>query len=345
MTDSGVLLDELRRQSRVRLETAWHDIFEKYGRDLEDISDVIDLDTGEIIEDHGHLRMMKRQDMGSEADIWALEENPDGTDEELQLRDPNPWVEPADGNESDCSFDEILATASIKRSISDPIRLPSKADVVKLFGERGPSLFKLFEAQSIKSSPLPSYNDQCVTYGFSDPSSPLVVPVYRNPRGNIPLSPPTSSHRDLAGLQSRSLPVSALTVPTAPESKPKEDAIWLPKPPNCPCTPSTITRRSPKRKSSNSSPRKSDIPRPVSIQLTPTKRPILRLRGISSIKKRPKSIEKRRHSGLLTFIESEKVPVSSLFTEEDRPFKKSKSKALAEPRASSVFIIPWKVNL
>lgn len=58
---------ERRRQAAIkRLESAWEHIYEKYGRDVDgEEGDIIDLETGRLVVDNGHLRGMKRK-----AGVW-----------------------------------------------------------------------------------------------------------------------------------------------------------------------------------------------------------------------------------------------------------------------------------
>ena len=59
-----------------KLKNAWEHIFEKYGRNFDDEADEIDLNTGEIVVDRGHLRGMKGRPLGS-----GMEGYEDGDDE------------------------------------------------------------------------------------------------------------------------------------------------------------------------------------------------------------------------------------------------------------------------
>ncbi|KAK9722171.1 hypothetical protein K7432_002889 [Basidiobolus ranarum] len=57
-------LDALRYFNRCRLKSAFDSIFQKYGRDFEE-SDVVDISTGEVIEDKGFLKKTPQRKLGS----------------------------------------------------------------------------------------------------------------------------------------------------------------------------------------------------------------------------------------------------------------------------------------
>ncbi|KAJ8100294.1 hypothetical protein POJ06DRAFT_252284 [Lipomyces tetrasporus] len=57
-----------RHKASLRLRSAWDDICRRYGRDFGDETDVVDIITGEIVEDHGHLSGLAVG--GSTGDIW-----------------------------------------------------------------------------------------------------------------------------------------------------------------------------------------------------------------------------------------------------------------------------------
>ena len=76
--------DAARKDVRVRLRTKLEAIFDKYGKDFSGIGDEIDLKTGEIVVDNGHLLGMKHEmDIETTArvsDPWA--QNSDDEDGE-----------------------------------------------------------------------------------------------------------------------------------------------------------------------------------------------------------------------------------------------------------------------
>ncbi|KAK9365091.1 hypothetical protein V1509DRAFT_634157 [Lipomyces kononenkoae] len=56
-----------RQKASGRLKAAWDDICRRYGRDFGNETDVVDIMTGEIIEDHGHLSKMGG---AGPTDVW-----------------------------------------------------------------------------------------------------------------------------------------------------------------------------------------------------------------------------------------------------------------------------------
>ncbi|EPX73974.1 CENP-A chaperone Scm3 [Schizosaccharomyces octosporus yFS286] len=62
-------LFESRRASQKRYETFLASLFEKYGRDTSDIADEIDLSTGKIVVNRGHLLGLKNKN-----DVWTPED-------------------------------------------------------------------------------------------------------------------------------------------------------------------------------------------------------------------------------------------------------------------------------
>ncbi|KAF9998758.1 hypothetical protein BGZ80_005159 [Entomortierella chlamydospora] len=66
-TESDFNLAKLRQESLDRLSQAWHEIFERYGKDISELppDDEIDLATGELIVDNGILRSRSRTIFGT----------------------------------------------------------------------------------------------------------------------------------------------------------------------------------------------------------------------------------------------------------------------------------------
>lgn len=61
-----------RAESQIRLKAAWEGIFAKYERDTSDFADEIDLETGEIVVDKGHLRgLCGKEVVELEEDLWS----------------------------------------------------------------------------------------------------------------------------------------------------------------------------------------------------------------------------------------------------------------------------------
>lgn len=54
-------LHQRRARNDLRLKSAFESIFDKYGKDFTGIGDEVDIDTGEIVVNHGHLSMMRHE--------------------------------------------------------------------------------------------------------------------------------------------------------------------------------------------------------------------------------------------------------------------------------------------
>lgn len=61
-------LQEARAQNDLRLKSIFEHIFEKYGKDFTDVGDEIDLQTGKIVVNNGHLQRMSGEDDTGETD-------------------------------------------------------------------------------------------------------------------------------------------------------------------------------------------------------------------------------------------------------------------------------------
>ncbi|KAL9602151.1 MAG: hypothetical protein Q9219_002015 [cf. Caloplaca sp. 3 TL-2023] len=71
--DSDITLHERRVQNHKKLKSVFESIFEKYSKDFSDVGDVIDLETGEIVVDNGHIvGMTDEKDPGNENE-WSDE--------------------------------------------------------------------------------------------------------------------------------------------------------------------------------------------------------------------------------------------------------------------------------
>ncbi|CCJ28194.1 unnamed protein product [Pneumocystis jirovecii] len=131
-------IDLKRLESRTRYESTLEEIFERYGRDMTEESDEVDLRTGEVIVDRGHLNSLRVS--------WFVGE------ETLNFNDDN--------HENDF-FENILSLISTNRRNTQmsnkdvikkrfPKKFPSKEQIFQQFGSLGPSIIKLIESQKRK---------------------------------------------------------------------------------------------------------------------------------------------------------------------------------------------------
>jgi len=63
-------LDSARHRNGLKLRGTFEAIFNKYGRDFEGVADEIDVTTGEVVVDNGHIRGMRH-----ERDVVARKSN------------------------------------------------------------------------------------------------------------------------------------------------------------------------------------------------------------------------------------------------------------------------------
>ncbi|EGC44706.1 conserved hypothetical protein [Histoplasma capsulatum var. duboisii H88] len=79
---SEIDVSAARQANDLRLKSRFEDIFEKYGKDFSSVGDEIDLATGNIVIDNGHIeRMRNEQDLGSWP--WRYDSDPLGEPEFL----------------------------------------------------------------------------------------------------------------------------------------------------------------------------------------------------------------------------------------------------------------------
>jgi len=66
-------LERDRRENDLRLKSAFETIFAKYSKDFTNTGDEIDLETGEIIVDNGHIHSMRDEtDVGEQGDAGRM---------------------------------------------------------------------------------------------------------------------------------------------------------------------------------------------------------------------------------------------------------------------------------
>lgn len=87
---SDVDLHEARARNNMRLKSIFEGIFEKYGRDFTDVGDEIDLQTGDIMINNGHIHTLDGEDNAGAIGDWLsdpdsqapMNESLDGVEEE-----------------------------------------------------------------------------------------------------------------------------------------------------------------------------------------------------------------------------------------------------------------------
>ncbi|KAK3953520.1 hypothetical protein QBC32DRAFT_234498 [Pseudoneurospora amorphoporcata] len=82
LRDPGYQLEKARSYAAFKLKSAFENIFEKYGKDFDGIGDEIDLRTGEIVVDNGHIKSLRTDTIGLENDDDDESGSESGNEEE-----------------------------------------------------------------------------------------------------------------------------------------------------------------------------------------------------------------------------------------------------------------------
>ncbi|KAF7522687.1 hypothetical protein G7054_g12043 [Neopestalotiopsis clavispora] len=85
-------LEKKRAKSAFKLKSRFEDIFEKYGKDFDGVGDEIDLRTGEVIVNNGHLQSLEDEDQNKSEDEEEDDDEAIGAQRkgETKRRDENP---------------------------------------------------------------------------------------------------------------------------------------------------------------------------------------------------------------------------------------------------------------
>lgn len=87
-------LQTARAQNDLRLKSIFEGIFTKYGKDFTEVGDEIDLETGKIVVDNGHLMAMREEnDTGNKA-AWLSDDSEDDAQPNADLDEPTTPREP-----------------------------------------------------------------------------------------------------------------------------------------------------------------------------------------------------------------------------------------------------------
>ena len=111
-----------RLASRSKLRSTWEDLIAKYSSIPDDETDEVDLETGEIIVDHGHLRSLQ------DSVLW----DPTDSDPDEEEEDDTTPLSPARTKHED--FPPSATTGVGSPQMNDE-GLPSEEEIIKQFGE------------------------------------------------------------------------------------------------------------------------------------------------------------------------------------------------------------------
>ena len=165
--DPGYRLDKSRAVAALKLKSTFEHIFEKYDRDFSEIGDEIDLATGEIVVDNGHLRSMQN---GQEVGGNLLQTGAENEDEDTASLE----------EEERILHGGRIQRPSLPRSTSLVPRPPAKRPVAGAWSSlssvlgRGSRLSGLF-------SPQPQFGGLHFSFGSFGSPNDLVDPAWRAP--------------------------------------------------------------------------------------------------------------------------------------------------------------------
>ena len=143
-------LTQDRLASRTKLQSTWEDIIQKYSTISSSEADEIDLETGEIVIDHGHLKSLH------DSALWDPIDSEPEYDEEEEDELPEPDVE------------EYTPETVIPQE--EP-KLPSEEDILKQFGEEyGREILAYLQQRNSSSAPMKSGKNDLWT-GLADEDS------------------------------------------------------------------------------------------------------------------------------------------------------------------------------
>ncbi|KAJ5097711.1 hypothetical protein N7456_008432 [Penicillium angulare] len=163
-------LQAARTQNDMRLKSIFEGIFSKYGKDFTDIGDEIDLQTGNIVVDNGHLSgMRKEDDAGETAEAWL---------HEAALSEGDADQENGTHEEQETIMRRDITAYSLGPATDDET---AKSPVNNALVDHGPDLQKDASKPVVKSQPAPDpfYKDT----GPADPvwQAPELPAIFSTP--------------------------------------------------------------------------------------------------------------------------------------------------------------------
>ncbi|KAK9235983.1 hypothetical protein V1525DRAFT_408396 [Lipomyces kononenkoae] len=211
-----------RQKASFRLKQAWDDICRRYGRDFGNETDVVDIMTGEIIEDHGHLSNMGG---AGPADVWRpkrryRKRNKNGS---LQV-----YGDVDDDERQDLSdYEDVYDVEDLVQDVSDDDDdgqeyATDQSDELL----SAPATSTLYSSSPLKHSPAAAARSSSSRASYSLVSSP---PPHAPARASPPPSPPqssslTSDYEDSENLRSKKVHDLDLLIQSwANETRAKDD--------------------------------------------------------------------------------------------------------------------------
>src|SRR3569833_2779909 len=217
--DPGYQLDRSRAKAAFKLKSTFEHIFEKYEKDFTDIGDEIDLNTGEIVVDNGHLR--------------ALDDKVDGASDIQSSRQPELATQARSEADSLEEEERILHGSrkvdSSTTKVSRPSFVPQARPAAGAWGSMS-SLLGGAHRLSNLFTPRLSFMERPLSFGsFGRSANDLVAPAWRVP--DIPMPLLTNRFSQQFRRTAPPRPVVRKTLPIAPYNAdvddPDEDDLLL----------------------------------------------------------------------------------------------------------------------
>jgi hypothetical protein len=238
--DPDVQLEQTRAQLDLKLKSKFEAIFEKYGRDFTDIGDEIDLVTGEIVVDNGHLLEMEDERDDGTGRLSLLEAftlEPDGVstetedDESDEVHESHVKLE--DMEEDDMILFQTSGVPSGRPETPQPrsglvrdllpgkheddetvaalkTSYPSESEILAQFGqELGPKIARYVSQQRAQ-------DDSAIEPVWQTPGLPLATPGKRPILKSILLRPDSDRSSSPKGS-------SSVWAPKMPRGRPRRD--------------------------------------------------------------------------------------------------------------------------
>ncbi|BCS21265.1 Myb-like DNA-binding domain protein [Aspergillus puulaauensis] len=248
---SDVDLHEARARNDMRLKSIFEGIFEKYGRDFTDVGDEIDLQTGDIMVNNGHIHTLDGEDNAGAIGDWLsdpdsqapMNEPLDGAEEEGARARLNTHEGEGSGPERDADHSGRRVVSILSHMRPDPGRsrevidgdggrngdgTPSEAEddrssvdslLDTALSVQGPHIREVGNGGTVKEKAnlQPEESDQSQV-SRTERLDETVDPIWRVPEINVKLTTPM--------LLSRSKPKSLDNNTVRSQSPPGAGSIW-----------------------------------------------------------------------------------------------------------------------
>lgn len=157
-----------RAQNDLRLKSIFEGIFTKYGKDFSETGDEIDLETGNIVVDNGHLQGMREENDTGDKATWHSVDGDDSEDDKHDLNEDEyggrdqlvDWATPYDDlGVSETGSDDSILDSAVKQPDSPKSRVKTyyegQSSLVRTDKESGPRdpLWQVPEIPRVFSTP------------------------------------------------------------------------------------------------------------------------------------------------------------------------------------------------